>query len=517
VFAPRLMLFQELLSEADRVIGNDLPLLPLGGSVRFDSSSQQLSSSSRKNKYDHEAAAHTDDRLTLHRCKCVVENLSYDGSTQTRIVRFNAAEMSNASLPEIPRAAAVPSINWERELQLNLCEASSEKERKSAASKGLLLMSYYSEARAARLSASLSRVTYNNEYVNVDDCFRDTRGDIALIEYDIDDQAGDVNESKVRSRPVTRPGALMQLKNVSDSLSGGRMSFKRRLDDTAANNRNRRLLTSISNHVVASSHRNTKPDLNVHELKSFHRPRMSESLKSRPWVIVVRGERKKGVGATRHNISMSNASNIDLNVASGDFILVEYFEENPPLVLNFGMSSIVLNYERIRDTHADQDERRHKSMQSTLIGDETYRIPRHVKLLMEKRDFKQIFEMDNNTKLTVGEPFLLETDDEFPFLGPLIPGEIQQSFKNELFRSPLYSHTPRSSDFLLTRTKIGKDNLMYSIRPIEKLFVSGQTEPLEVVPKPSKALSKTQEDFFLLSAARFFSAYPQVHIHFFIL
>lgn len=261
---------------------------------------------------------------------------------------------------------------------------------------------------------------------------------------------------------------------------------------------------------MASSHRNTKPDLNELELKSFHRPRMSAPLKARPWVISVNGERgKSSAAASARSLSGSNSTNIDLNVATGDFILVEYFEENPPILLNFGMASIVLNYERIRDAGADQDEKRHKSLQArTTEFENVYRLPRHVKLLMERREFKQIFEIESNSKLTVGEPYLLEPEDEFPFLGTLKSGEILQSLKNELFRSPIFEHKPRSTDFLLTRTKIGKDSLSYTIRAIQRLFLSGQTEPMDVVPKPSKLLNKTQENFLLLAAARFLMANP---------
>jgi hypothetical protein len=173
------------------------------------------------------------------------------------------------------------------------------------------------------------------------------------------------------------------------------------------------------------------------------------------------------------------------------------------------MASIILNYERARDSNGDQEDKRQKSVNSRhLKVDSYYRLPRHVKLLMDSKDMKQIFEVDGNAKLAVGEPYLLETDEEFPFLGDLAEGERIQSLKNELFRSPLFSHSPRPNDFLLTRTKIGKDCLMYSIRPIRRLFISGQVEPLDVVPRPSRALTTTQENFFLLAAARLFATSP---------
>lgn len=177
------------------------------------------------------------------------------------------------------------------------------------------------------------------------------------------------------------------------------------------------------------------------------------------------------------------------------------------------MASVIVNYERrFPPSSLDDEEEKNMKLQSKNMKlskyEHRYRLPKHVKYLVEKKDFKPIFEVDTTHKLSIGEQYLLEAEEEFPFLGELSPGDMQQAVKNELFKAPLYLQSPSTTDFVLVRNKIGKDNLQYSIREIKKMFVSGQTEPLEVVPKPAKNLTKTQENFFLLGCARYFAANP---------
>lgn len=40
-----------------------------------------------------------------------------------------------------------------------------------------------------------------------------------------------------------------------------------------------------------------------------------------------------------------------------------------------------------------------------------------------------------------------------PFLGVLSPGKIVQVIENNLYRTPIYEHTPLENDFLLIRTR----------------------------------------------------------------
>ena len=493
------VIFLELMAAADRAAGiDDSHPLPM-----------ELAPRSSHPLPPRHLPAYEDDLVTLKRAVCIVED-RHDVVSHRKKVRFRPPPPVVQDL-SFPLDACIPRYDWQREFTLILSELSSRKktDAEHAPPKSLPTVSS-NPALAIRLRDRIAKTCFNDEYIDFHEIFGGKRTDeTELIEcsYEICSASQPSLEDEVlsKSKHAARSNKTLAMPTKRIGFkSSSKGALKRDIDDSIVANRNRRLLTTVANHVVATSHRNTKPDLTVHELKNFHRPRMTTSLKSRPWSIHVKGE-KSLISQTNRAMNL-HSSTVDLNIATGEFILVEYVEEFPPIMLNFGMSSLIVNYERVREVEMDQDERRHRSMQKSVDVESLYRLPRHVKLLMEKKDFKQIFEIDSSSKLAVGEPFILEAYDEFPFLGTLEPGEILQSFKNELFRSPLFAHTPKSTDFVLVRTKIGKDSLQYTLRPIRQLFLSGQLEPLEVVPKPIKGLSKTQECFFLLAAARYLNS-----------
>ena len=96
-------------------------------------------------------------------------------------------------------------------------------------------------------------------------------------------------------------------------------------------------------------------------------------------------------------------------------------------------------------------------------------------------------------------------DPEAPFLGQIEPDgkEIQQAIVNNLFRAPIFRHQPHPTDFLLIRTKKGDKRLSYCVREIPYLFLCGQLEPQQAVPRPMTKITTLQEKFYLLAAARF--------------
>jgi hypothetical protein len=110
---------------------------------------------------------------------------------------------------------------------------------------------------------------------------------------------------------------------------------------------------------------------------------------------------------------------------------------------------------------------------------------------------------------TIGETKVLVAENgeepEAPFLGHVEPEgkEIQQAIVNNLFRAPIFRHQPHPTDFLLVRTKKGDKKLSYSVREIPYLFLCGQLEPQQTVPRPMTKINPLQEKFYLLAAARF--------------
>ncbi|KAL2016370.1 hypothetical protein VTK56DRAFT_3828 [Thermocarpiscus australiensis] len=126
-------------------------------------------------------------------------------------------------------------------------------------------------------------------------------------------------------------------------------------------------------------------------------------------------------------------------------ILFEYCEEIPMVLSNFGMGQKIINY---------------------------YRRSKGTDSRPEKQE--------------LGEPYILLPEDRSPFamVGQVHPGETVPTLHNQMFRAPIFKHTPRSTDFLLGRSSTGKSGSSWYIRNIDHLYVVGQTLPSMEVPGP---------------------------------
>ena len=281
--------------------------------------------------------------------------------------------------------------------------------------------------------------------------------------------------------------------------------------------KSRSTVAALNHNVLATSHRNTKMDLLEGELKYFHRPRLANSRKMSPWQITLKDFSKKGkTGSSGGDDAGRGQAFTDFDkkdislVNGGDFMLLEYIEERPPVMVNLGMASAILNYFRSTDD-GDQDERKQREEQSVSQKrrtglSSTCRVPRHVRLLLQQRNQKQGYEHDaNSPRLEVGDTKVLLADDESPFLGDLAEGEIQQAFSNNLFKAPIFRHEPNPCDFLLIRLKM-TNTLYFTVKEIPRVFVCGQIEPQKVVFRPNKGMNKLQEKMFMLAAARYFNS-----------
>jgi hypothetical protein len=299
---------------------------------------------------------------------------------------------------------------------------------------------------------------------------------------------------------------------------------KRPRDDAPLRGKGRSTVAALNHNVLATTHKNTKMDLLEGELKHFHRPRLANARKMSPWQITLKDVSKKAVStssaagaaagtgeeAGRGQV-FSDFDKKDISLVNGgDFMLLEYIEERPPVMVNIGMASAMLNYYRTADDH-DQEERKQREEQDVSqklrIGlSSTCRVPRHVRLLLQQRTQKQGYEHDANTPtLEVGDTKVLGADDESPFLGDLAEGEMQQAFCNNLFKAPIFRHEPNPCDFLLIRLKM-TSTLYYTVKEIPRVFVCGQLEPQKAVFRPNKGMNKLQEKMFMLAAARYFNS-----------
>ncbi|KAJ7103300.1 TAF1 transcription initiation factor TFIID subunit TAF1 [Mycena belliarum] len=201
-----------------------------------------------------------------------------------------------------------------------------------------------------------------------------------------------------------------------------------------------------------------KTRLSKQEARSFHRPALQFPSNIELRFSKVRTAKKKKDKAGRKlgkggNIGegLRKTSDISLRDTS-NFVLWEFSEEHPPIIQNFGMASSLVNYYRKKDEKDD-----------------------HV------------------PKYDLGVPFVLEPQDETPFMkfGSVYPGQTMPALYNNLMRAPLFRHKPYPTDFLVVRNTI-KGDTKYFIREIKNIFAVGQTYPVTEVPGPhSRKITNT--------------------------
>ena len=145
---------------------------------------------------------------------------------------------------------------------------------------------------------------------------------------------------------------------------------------------------------------------------------------------------------------------LSLSGPGGDFLMLEYIEERPPVLMNVGMASVLINYFRPAfDTQdRDQEDGDMKGESGAAAGESnhrrprlelllTRRLPRHVRLLLQQREATgHTYDHDANTpRLEYGETKVLSFDDEQPFLGPISENEVIPSLL--LWVALLYTYT----------------------------------------------------------------------------
>ncbi|WWC58417.1 uncharacterized protein I303_100957 [Kwoniella dejecticola CBS 10117] len=179
------------------------------------------------------------------------------------------------------------------------------------------------------------------------------------------------------------------------------------------------------------------------EARSWHRPALQfptgvafsfSRLKSNPSAAV--SSKKKQIVA---DPSERFKTTKDLTLAEkGPYVLLEFSEEYPPIMSNYGMGTTIVNYYRKKD---DKDES----------------VP----------------------KLDLGQPSILNPGDAEPFmLGYVDRGSVTQVLHNNLIRAPIFRHTPETTDFLVIRQTINGHS-SFHIRAINNLYTVGQTVPNE--------------------------------------
>jgi len=179
------------------------------------------------------------------------------------------------------------------------------------------------------------------------------------------------------------------------------------------------------------------------EARSFHRPSMNFPPDSEIRFTKIKTRKKKHMRGKDIQTIFDKTHTLSLNDNS-NFVLMEYSEEHPYVLSNFGMGSRIINYYR-RNSPDD----------------------------------------DSRPKSELGELQVLMQHDRSPFwnFGSVPSGETVLALYNRMVRAPIFRHTPKSTDFLVIRNSDSR-GAYYFIRTVPHLFVVGQTFPVVDVPGP---------------------------------
>lgn len=186
-----------------------------------------------------------------------------------------------------------------------------------------------------------------------------------------------------------------------------------------------------------------KVNLSDRELRSFHRPTIIFKPGERALIEPPRKDVKR---KHKKNLKPSEAFAVaeDLNIGdTSDLLLAEYSEEYPTTLSNLGMGNKIVNYYRRKD-----------------------------------------LEDNSRPKQELGETQVLLPQDKSPFsiFGTVEPGQTVPTLLNAMYRAPVFSHTPKQTDFLVSRSKTGVKGSHYYLRNIQNLVVVGQEFPNVEVP-----------------------------------
>ncbi|KAH6663187.1 hypothetical protein B0J14DRAFT_278412 [Halenospora varia] len=189
--------------------------------------------------------------------------------------------------------------------------------------------------------------------------------------------------------------------------------------------------------------------LYVKEARSFHRPSLKfNRIMNQPITFSkpLLRKKKQVKGLQTHEI-FKNTKDLTLAEHYSSATLLEYSEEHPIVLSNFGMGNKIINYYR-RKSAEDND----RPPPEDKVGDVTALLP----------------------------------EDKSPFnhFGEIKPGETVRAIHNAMFRAPIFKHEPKNTDFLVIRSSTGVDGMKWHIRNIDHMFAVGQQLPSVEVPGP---------------------------------
>ena len=185
-----------------------------------------------------------------------------------------------------------------------------------------------------------------------------------------------------------------------------------------------------------------KHKLSAREARLFHRPTITFRPGEAARFTRLRSQKRKHMKGKDAQTLFQTAQ--DLSMADNSHsMLLEYSEENPTILSNFGMGNRLINYYRRKD-------------------------------------------MEDNArpKTDIGETQVLLPQDKSPFsiFGEIEKGESTLTLHNSMFRAPVFKHDLRPSDFIVVRSSTGIGGPQWYMRGLENIYVVGQEFPSVEVP-----------------------------------
>ncbi|KAL2063757.1 hypothetical protein VTL71DRAFT_5562 [Oculimacula yallundae] len=190
--------------------------------------------------------------------------------------------------------------------------------------------------------------------------------------------------------------------------------------------------------------------LNDHQARTYHRPQLQVGKFLHQNITFSKpGMRKK---RDMRNLTAEQAFKDTKDLSLSDYYstatLVEYSEEYPTVLSNFGMGNRIINYYRRKDA----DDQKEPTKFDDRVGDTTILLP--------------------------------EDKSPFAIFGTVDPGETVRTIHNAMYRAPIFKHEPKSTDFLVVRSSTGTGGSSWHIRNIDNIFVAGQQLPAMEIPGP---------------------------------
>lgn len=299
----------------------------------------------------------------------------------------------------------------------------------------------------------------------------------SMLHFAVPDQEEDRPALRIPVRKIGPAEARLELQNIQQ------IEKKRRIEEIIMNphldeeKHKRRLVENaerVHHSLPAFKLAHAKSELPRTKLRSFHRPRGKFRINERLQFVPL-----PNVSLTQDEASAAIApilKSTDLYPsAGGKLILVEYAEQNPPVLSNPGMATRIMHYWRRPGNAGDS-------------GICTKPAPPDAKM---------------------GEVITLDKQDDSPFVGDVPPGRFVTSLNSGMSKVPIFPHTavaPFAAK--LEHRKSGKYDLFLLCRSVPKkqgdtggdegqvkstmhilelpqVFVAGQVEPQIEVPTPN--------------------------------